>query len=110
MRTPEEIARMVQILTGIVRQTAEQTLDYVLELEVKAEQERIEQEERREQEMLSALAGNTKPKWVKPEGFGKDMHIEIMQGLILTYQQTGAPQDLIDTALARLEELQGKKK
>lgn len=106
MRTPAEIARRVQILTGVVRQTVEDTLDYVLELEIKAEQYYLEEKEQKELAVITALSGQLNSRWIAPEGFGKKMHIDILKAMVLTYQRYNASQEIIDSTLVRLAELQ----
>jgi hypothetical protein len=110
MRTPEELARIVSILDGIVRPTTAETIEYVLLNEARTEAHRLETQEELEQEMLNSLSGQAKPKWVKPQGFSKDMLIEILQQSVLMYQQYNAGQEIIDATLVRLNELQGKGK
>lgn len=109
MRTPGELARLTHIFIGIKGTTMEEAYDYVMMNEARTEAHRIETQEELEREMLNSLSGQTKSKWVKPEGFGKDMLIEILQQSVLMYQQYNAGQEIIDATLVRLNELQGKK-
>lgn len=110
MRTPEELARIVSILDGIVRPTTAETIEYVLLNEERTQAHMEETREQREQDMLSALSGTAKPKSKTKEGFPKQILIESLQGMILSYQQFGADEEVLAQAHRRLDELQGRKK
>jgi hypothetical protein len=110
MRTPEELARIVSILDGIVRPTTAETIEWALLNEERTQAHIEETQQQREQDMLASLSGTSKPKSKPPEGFSKQLLIETLQGMILTYQQTGADEEVLAQAHRRLDELQGRKK
>ena len=110
MRTPEELAKIVSILDGIVRPTTAETIEYVLLNEERTQAHMEETQEQREQDMLSSLSGTAEPKSKPPEGFPKQILIETLQGMILSYQQFGADEEVLAQAQRRLDELQGRKK
>lgn len=110
MRTPEDLARIVSILDGVIRPTTAETIEYVLLNEQRTEAHRIETQEQLEEDMLAELSGAVRPKSKAPEGFGRDLKIETLQGLILTYQQYGASKEVLDQCHAQLDALQGKGK
>lgn len=57
MRTPEEIARLTQIMTGIKGNTTEEALDYVMIVELRNEYSALADIEFEKDKMLRTLGG-----------------------------------------------------
>lgn len=55
MRTPEEIARLTQIMIGIKGSTAEEAYDYVMMVELRNEYSRMADHELAQEKMLRTL-------------------------------------------------------
>ena len=57
MRTPEEIARLTQIMLGIKGDTIEEAHDYVIMVEIRNEYSRLAEAELEQEKILRTLGG-----------------------------------------------------
>lgn len=57
MRTPEEIARLVQIFHGVKGTTIEEAYDFVMMMEIRNEYSRMADEELAKEKMMHRLSG-----------------------------------------------------
>lgn len=105
MRSIEEQARIVQILTGIVRNTPEETFNWLQQVDRRISVLLALEREHQEERLLNTLSGNVRKTDQVTKTFGQDDNIRVMQGMILTYQQSGAPAHVIEEAQNRLEDL-----
>lgn len=104
-RTPEQIERLAQVMTGIMG-SAEESYQWAIKHEKQVQRRRQRQAHNRELNRDSRELALAQETVRLTEKFPVAEQIEIMQGLVLTYMQNSATPELLQTAQKRLAELQ----
>lgn len=104
-RTPEQVARLARVMTGIVG-SAEESHQWAIRHEKKMARLRKKADEDAKDNFVSRLQGIAQETFNLASQFPLKEQIEIMQGLVLSYTRDGATPELLQTANERLLELQ----
>jgi hypothetical protein len=104
-RTPEQIAQLAKVMTGI-KGSAEEAHAWAIKFEKKQARRRKKEREDAENNFIDRLQGIAKETIKLSESFPIEEQIEIMQGLYLTYQKENSNPDLLQMTLDRLTALQ----
>jgi hypothetical protein len=104
-RTPEQVARLARVMTGIVG-SAEESHQWAIKHEKKMARLRKRADEDAKDKFVSRLQGIAQETFNLASQFPLEEQIEIMQGLVLSYQRDNATPELLQTANERLLELQ----
>jgi hypothetical protein len=104
-RTPEQVARLARVMTGIVG-SAEESHQWAIKHEKKMARLRKKADEDAKDKFVSRLQGIAQETFNLASQFPLEEQIEIMQGLVLSYTRDGATTELIQKANERLLELQ----
>jgi len=104
-RTPEQIARLAQVMTGIIG-SAEESHAWAIKHEKKMARLRKKADEDAKDNFVNRLTGIAQETIALASQFPIEEQIEIMQGLVLTYTRDNATPELLQRANERLLELQ----
>lgn len=104
-RTPEQIAQLAQVMTGIMG-SAEESHQWAIKHEKRQARRRKKADDDAKDNFVNRLQGIAQETFQLAEQFPIEEQISLLQDLYLTYQKEGADQTLCQMTLDRLEQLQ----
>jgi len=108
-RTPEQIAQLARVMTGI-KGSAEESLQWAIKFEKRQARRKKQDRENAENNFLDRLQGIAKETFKLAEQFPIEEQIKLLQDLYLTYQQNNGSEAVLQMTMKRLTELQAEAK
>jgi hypothetical protein len=104
-RTPEQIAKLAQIMTGI-KGSADEAYAWAIKFEKKQARRRKADAEREKDQFMDRLTGIAQETFKLAEAFPIQEQITLLQGLYLTYEKEGSNPEVLQMTYDRLIQLQ----